>query len=307
MTRVGIIGYNNGNGHPYSFSAIINGYDQEEMDNSPYPGIAKYLSVREPDEFGVNDFRVTHVWCPDKAIALNIAACTNIPNVVDEYLGMLGAVDAVIIARDDVRSHFTIAKPFLENGIPTFIDKPLCDNINDLGCFKKYLKNGLLLSCSGLRYLPTIINKFEGQLNPEEVLWTHSVSIIDWFKYGIHVLEGIVPVLGAEIEWVQNTGEEGNDIVRVQYLSGKYSMIHVNKQSGFIIRSTFYTNTTKHYQVDYNDNFSCFRNLLFHFYNQVKSGTPAIDPEETITLMKALYAAHVSREEGGRKVYLNQL
>lgn len=307
MTRVGIIGYNEGNGHPYSFSAIINGYEQQEMDNSPYPGIAKYLSVREPCEFGVNDFVVTHVWCPDKAIALDIAKCTKIANVVGEYQEMIGEVDAVIIARDDAKSHLTIAKPFLENGIPTFIDKPLCVNIDDLNYFKKYLKNGLLMSCSGLRYLPIINNKFEGLLKSEEILWSHNVSIIDWFKYGIHVLEGIVPVLGADIEWVQNTGEEGNDIVRVQYTSGKYSMIHVNKKTGFIIRSTFYTHTAKHYQVDYNDNFSCFRSLLFHFYDQVKSGAPVIDPEETVTLMKALYAAHISRDEEGRIVYLKEI
>ena len=44
MLKVGIIGYNNGNGHPYSYSAIFNGFNKKELlKNCPYPIIQKYL------------------------------------------------------------------------------------------------------------------------------------------------------------------------------------------------------------------------------------------------------------------------
>ena len=32
--RLGMIGMNDGNGHPYSWSAIFNGYDPIEMENA---------------------------------------------------------------------------------------------------------------------------------------------------------------------------------------------------------------------------------------------------------------------------------
>ena len=32
--RLGMIGMNDGNGHPYSWSAICNGYDPIEMENA---------------------------------------------------------------------------------------------------------------------------------------------------------------------------------------------------------------------------------------------------------------------------------
>ena len=304
--KIGIIGYNEGNGHPFSFSAIINGYNQEKMYLSPYPNIAKYLSSRSTSDFGIDKWKVSHIWCPDKSMADVIADCTYIDMRVEHYQDMLGAVDVIIIARDDVKSHMPIARFFLENGIPVFVDKPLCDNLEELKYFRQYLENGLLMSCTGLRYYPAIANKFNGRLNPDDVVWSHNVSIIDWFKYGIHVLESMIAVMGDDIIWVQNVGEDSNDIVRVQFASGKFGIIQVNKNTGFVIQSTFFTKNSEHFKVDYNDNFTCFRNMLLNFANQLNTKKPDINPSETVRILKTLYAANVSLKENGRKVYINE-
>jgi len=31
ILKIGMIGYNDGNGHPYSYSAIFNGYNKKEL------------------------------------------------------------------------------------------------------------------------------------------------------------------------------------------------------------------------------------------------------------------------------------
>ena len=59
-------------------------------------------------------------------------------------------VNGVIIARDDL--HYPISKFFLKKKIPVFIDKPLTSKSKELDFYKKYLKNGLLMSTSGLRF-----------------------------------------------------------------------------------------------------------------------------------------------------------
>jgi hypothetical protein len=42
--RLGIIGMTEGNGHPYSWSAIFNSYDMDAMTREcPFPGIPEYL------------------------------------------------------------------------------------------------------------------------------------------------------------------------------------------------------------------------------------------------------------------------
>ncbi len=65
---------------------------------------------------------------------------------------MLGNVDAVIIARDDHETHLELARPFLEAGLPVFVDKPLSLDLEALRFFRPYLEAGKLMSCSGMRY-----------------------------------------------------------------------------------------------------------------------------------------------------------
>jgi hypothetical protein len=307
LIKVGMIGYNEGNGHPYSFSAILNGYNREEMELSSFPTIAKYLSLKSSEDFGVGNLKVTHVWCPEIETSKSIAKCCNIGEIASNYVDLLGKVDCVIIARDDANSHYSIAKMFLENEIPVFIDKPLCTNLQDLKFFEKYLLNGLLMSCSGLRYFPPLVNKLNDQAFIDDVVWSHNVSILDWYKYGIHVLEGAITVMGNDIEWVQNIGEDGNDIVRIQCFSGKFSIIQVNTNTAFVLKSTFYSKRDSYMQFDYNDNFASFKGLLVEFNNQITTKMPSIKPEETITIIKTMIASEVSKERQGVKIYLNEL
>lgn len=304
-TNVGLIGYSEGNGHPYSFSAILNGYDQAQMDASPYPGIADYLSVRKKDEFGIGDMKVTHVWAPEREIAQNIADCTHIATVSDHYLDMLQEVDVVLILRDDAESHREIAAPFLEAGKFVFIDKPLCTNADDLNYFMPWIREGKLMSCSGFRYYPSIVDRLKGKLDHGKIVFSHNISIIDWFRYGIHVLEGITPIMGPNVQWVQDVGEAENHIVRIQYEDGKFALIQVNTDLGFILRSSFYTSENAHYTINYDDNFSCFHGVLTAFHKQIQTGQPAIDPKETESIIKILMAADHSLQNGGEKISLN--
>ena len=47
--NLAMLGMVEGDGHPYSWSAIINGYNKEYMKDCPYPVIPKYLD-QQPAE-----------------------------------------------------------------------------------------------------------------------------------------------------------------------------------------------------------------------------------------------------------------
>jgi len=73
--RLGVIGMTEGNGHPYSWSAILNGYDRARMTaECPFPGIPGYLNLQPPEAFGIADARVTHVFCDARSDAEHVAA-----------------------------------------------------------------------------------------------------------------------------------------------------------------------------------------------------------------------------------------
>ena len=47
-----------GNGHPYSWSAIFNGYNRDEMKNCIFPVIPEYLNNQVfPEDFLVDEIR----------------------------------------------------------------------------------------------------------------------------------------------------------------------------------------------------------------------------------------------------------
>ena len=49
--RLAMLGMIPGNGHPYSWSAIFNGYEPSAMASCPFPVIPEYLSRRTfPDD-----------------------------------------------------------------------------------------------------------------------------------------------------------------------------------------------------------------------------------------------------------------
>ncbi len=87
--------------------------------------------------------QMVYAWDYDLAVAHSYAAVYKIPTVVERPEDMLGEVDAVLIGggrrapepggiwglvRDD---HLTLARPFLEQGLPVLVDKPCADTLED--------------------------------------------------------------------------------------------------------------------------------------------------------------------------------
>ena len=51
MIKIGIIGFSKNNGHPYSFSAIINGYSKHHFKKIGYKFILEYLNKQPKRNF----------------------------------------------------------------------------------------------------------------------------------------------------------------------------------------------------------------------------------------------------------------
>ncbi|MBO9599184.1 MAG: oxidoreductase, partial [Cohnella sp.] len=121
--RLAMLGMVEGNGHPYSWSAIFNGYHSEELAKCPYDVIRDYLRKEPEDKLQIEGARVTHIWADDPEDALRVAATARIPHVVRRPEDVIGQVDAVIIPTGE--GQVERCHPFVEAGIPVFADKPL--------------------------------------------------------------------------------------------------------------------------------------------------------------------------------------
>jgi hypothetical protein len=83
MIKVAMLGRSEGSGHPYSWSAIINGgYNEERMKNQPFSTIYDYLSKEPKENIGIKGAKVTHVWTEDRKDAADIATAS----LIDKFI-----------------------------------------------------------------------------------------------------------------------------------------------------------------------------------------------------------------------------
>jgi predicted dehydrogenase len=304
VKSIGIIGVSEGNGHPFSYSSIINGYSPEGLAASGWTGIYNYVRRRHASEFGLGDWKVTHAWTQDSDVTQRLCAACLIPHSVGDYHEFLGKVDAVVIARDDFENHFAMARPFLEAGLHVFVDKPLSLDVSELRNLKPYLEKGQLMSCSGMRYAREMDEPRADLAAYGRLKLIRGAIVLSWEKYGIHLLEAILSLSTARP-------------VSVETLKADHASSVVRLEDGMVIQidalgecaRTFHVEifgTQQNGTFDITDNFSMFRRMLWQFTESIRTGRPAIPPERTLELMRVLIAGRMSRDEN-REVFLHEI
>ena len=191
--KLGVIGMSDGNGHPYSWSAIFNGYDADAMADCGFPAIPAYLATRSWPDDRLPGARVTHVWTQDPALSGKVSRAAHVPHVVKHPADMLGAVDAVLLARDDAQGHLSLAAPFLDAGVPVYIDKPVAlsqAGLDALYAHQQY--EGQIFSCSAMRYAADLhLDDAErARIGPLRLI--QATTPKSWAKYAVHIIEPVL-------------------------------------------------------------------------------------------------------------------
>jgi predicted dehydrogenase len=300
----GIIGLSEGNGHPFSYGSVINGYSPEGLAASGWPGIYEYVRRRHPSEFGLDGWKITHAWTQDPESTKKLCAACRIPHGVSNYAEFLGKVDAVIIARDDYETHFQMAQPFLEAGLPVFIDKPLGVEVSELRTYKPYLEKGQLMSCSGMRYARELDEPRADLAAYGKLKLIRGAIVLSWEKYGVHLLEAILAVTPAHPVSVRMTpADHSSAVVRLD--DGVLIQIDALGECARTFHIELF-GTQRNGTFDINDNFSMFRRMLWQFAESIRTGLPAIPADRTLDIMRVLIAGRIARKEN-REVHLNEI
>jgi hypothetical protein len=301
--RLAMLGMIDGNGHPWSWSAIVNGYDREKMAACPYPVIPVYMNARPAGSVGIPGARVTHLWTDRPNEAPPVAAAALIPNIVTRPQDVIGQVDAVFIATDDGFDHVERARPFVEAGLPVFVDKPLALTVADLRTFIGWRKQGArIFSSSGLRYAPELDPLRANPVQFGALRWISAVSCKTWERYGIHLLEPVFCLLGPGFVSVRLESSPGFEIAHLVHADGVEVTLPVIKDGGATFGTMHLCGTAGQTHFKFSDTYTGFRRQLVSFIDAVRSGVEPYPFAETVELMSVLIAGIVSKQEGGRRV-----
>ena len=289
MLRIGIIGLSPGNGHPYSWAAICNGYDPEELSHCPFPVIPQYLAEERWPDAKIPNVKVTHIWTQDQAISEQVAKASLIEHICEKMEDMIGQVDAVLLARDDAENHLEMSKLFLEAGIPLFIDKPFALSQADaeqMLSLQQYPHQ--LYSCSSLRFAEEL------KLTQEELEKLGAIKYVEaqvpkyWDTYAVHLLDPII----------QNIPNRGPLQSVIPHVSGKVHSAQVIWED-FEARICCYS----HYPVPlefryfgendfvvkkFKDSFAAFKASIVDFIGGIQLDEMRINRSETMEIVTIL-------------------
>ena len=184
VIKIGIVGSDNS--HALAFAKLAN--------------VAKVAGDR---------CRVVGIWGQEEERTREVAEQGQIINVVDKPQDLLALVDMAFVVDRHGDLHADHALPFLEEGLPVFVDKPFAINLKDCEKMLSVARRtgALLTSFSSLRYAPSTEALAEDVMKIGNIKAAHFSGPCDFgseyggaFFYATHVAEIALRLLGEEVE-----------------------------------------------------------------------------------------------------------
>jgi hypothetical protein len=228
--------------------------------------------------------------------------------LVEKPTDMIGKVDGMLIEAVDGTVHYERAKPFLDAGIPCFVDKPYACSVDDAKKIAELAakKKVPVFSSSSLRYAPEVVSfvadPARGKLIGCLVYAPASLSPIPernagLFHYGIHGVEVLYTLMGPGCKRVTCTSEKGVDVVTGQWTDGRVATLRGIRAGasdyGFVGFSE------KAIQPVKIPTKFIYRELLKKVVELFKTGKAPLDIAETIELVAFIEAANKSGANHG--------
>ena len=228
--------------------------------------------------------------------------------IVDSIPKLLEKVDVVLLESVDGRIHLQEAIPVIKAGKMLFIDKPVAGSLADAIVVYEMAKrhNVPCFSSSSLRFSPGIQealkNKELGTI-AGAATWgpcSYQEGTPDMFFYGIHGIEPLFTLLGADCETVTRIQTRDADLVSGVWKGGRigtYRGIRRDKADfgAVVFGSKAIIQGGK--EAGYEE--LCHEIALFF-----KTGKPPVDPDETLAIFAFMEAADESIRQGGMPVRL---
>lgn len=299
MFRIGILGSDNS--HADRFSEILN-----------LPNHAAYL----PD----SGARIVAIWGQEAERTQQVATNNGIDTIVANPSDMLGQVDAVICVTRHGGLHRELVVPYLEAGIPAFIDKPLAVDPADARAIvaAAQAKNVPYSSFSTVRFA-TSMQQFAAEaaaVQPRVGMYTGPATRRNIYGgvifYAVHSIEMMLMLQGTGVQSVLATegpavddGGNGNMSAVCTYADGGIGTLQLTVDAKYGFTATILGREGfAHRALDISD---CYREGMKRILPCLRGeADPGVSAEAMIEAVQIAAAIERSLDEG-RTVNLSEV
>jgi predicted dehydrogenase len=208
--------------HAVQFAKMFNGLNEAYRHLDPCGG--------NPPLARIEGARVVRVFDENRQAAENLAKFANVPEVANTLEEMFDGLDAIYIGDDLSLQQYRYARPFLERGIPTFLDKPLADNVASARELVDLARDRqcLFMSSSALKYTREFEPLRSGEKDVGDIVMACTLGPADlryhrpFLFYGMHAVTLGHCLINSRPVEVVDVGERGRTVVGIKYLNGSH-------------------------------------------------------------------------------------
>jgi len=248
--------------------------------------------------------------------------------IVESPTEMIGRIDAVLVLSLCGSAHLAGVRPFLEAGIPAYVDKPFACSLDDAEEMIRLAEehNVLLYHSSALPFSAEVwafhrqadrLGRVNGAIayGPAK----RAEGNPGLFHYGIHSVGLLFALLGTGCESLANEYADAAEVVTARWADGRLGTLRGNRggatpdacvaahpsrvatRYGFV---AFCDNGVVHQTVSTR---YAYRNLCRSIVEAFETGTPAVSHEQNLEEVRFVLAALDSEAGGGKRVSLQSV
>jgi virulence factor len=224
----------------------------------------------------------------------------------DDPSDLFGKIDAVMIESVDGSVHLERAMPFLEKGMPTYVDKPFACSLADAKALVEIAerKHLPLMSSSSLRYAPEVVAAKGGQGASGAVLGVSTYGPAPthprnpgMFHYGIHPAEMLFTLMGPGCKRISCLSTPGAEMTIGVWSEDRVASIRGIREGSKAYGFTLFGSkgvTTQGVSTQF-----IYRELLKKIVAMFETRELPIDLRETLEIVAFIEAAKRSADAGG--------
>lgn len=229
--------------------------------------------------------------------------------IVERPEDLLGRIDAVLVESNEGGVHRERAAPFIEAGLPVFVDKPFTSSVADARALVELAdRHGVtILSASALRFADDLeairADASLGRLTGADVFSPAHLNDANpgLFHYGVHGVEMLYALLGTGCRDVTCVFEEGGEVVVGRWGNGRLGVVRGLRGGAVGYGVCAYGERGIRCAAVATD--TIYRNLLRVMVPVLAGERPSpVSGEELVEVVAFQEAALASRNTGGRAV-----
>lgn len=232
--------------------------------------------------------------------------------LVDDPQAMIGRINGVLILSLCGSAHLERVRPFLEAGVPAYVDKPFACSVDDAMEMQRLSREyGTLLYHSSALAFSEEVQTLQSRISHYGTLHgavtygpaKRAEGNPGLFHYGIHTVALLFALLGTGCESVATDYTPEAEVVTARWQDGRLATVRgVRTGSSSYGCLAFNNYGVIHLPVSTR---YAYRNLCRSIVESFTTGEPAVPHERNLEEVQFVVASMRSEQNGGARILLN--